>query len=560
VGMRRVALAPFLSVLVPLLAIGCSGDEIANDGASASESESETGEEPKPLGGPARGISIVEVEANQGTAVRLTEGDVFIGPADRNAYLVSERDTLVRFQHVVDDAAVWIPRELTGLLHIYPPDYPDGADEIVRERRLFVGASSDPRDLSTNFYFSLLSAEAQVGTRFWLELRESDGDLDVSGLGEGVSVAPVEPQPVGFEPVTQTMKVVFVPVDYQWVDPPRLAAPTAADIQLFHDDLLQHNPVQTVEITVRDEPMVWDQQLTNLGDLLGPTRAIKEADQAPANVYYHALVENGGPSVNMVAGIALLTNASMEDSDRRVAATVFYKQVNEGDEEMGEEDVIFPPTGTSRTIVHEIGHNQGLSHVYCPGGDAAGPDPAYPYDDGKIGVYGFGIRNYHMYTPSAAHDYMSYCGNSWVSDWTWNKTYDRIRTLTSWDEAAPPAPNPTHPVLVGMLFADGSESWWVYEGSLPDERSGTQALEFWRDGELLARELAEVTTMSDGETLVLTAPLPPAGLEVDAIVHVDQQAGRRNVEIDGIRVGRTFAESNRVRVAQARAARARVGP
>jgi hypothetical protein len=550
--MRRAALLAWsVLVLVPLLAMGCAGDEIM-----IGDDESETGDESKPLGGPARGISILEVEANQGTAVRLTEGDVFVGSGDRNAYLVSERDTLLRFQHEIDDPTAWIPRELTGLLHIYPPGYPDDADEIVRERRLFVEANSDPRNITTNFYFSLLAAEAQVGVRFWLELRESDGDLDVSALGEGVSVAPVDPQPIGFEAATQTMKVVFVPVDYQWIDPPRLAAPTEADIQLFHDDLLQHNPVQTVEITVRDEPMVWDEQLTNLGDLLGPTRAIKAADQAPPNVYYHALVENGGPSVNMVAGIALLTDDSMDDSDRRVAATVFYKQVNEGDEE-GEEDVIYPPTGTSRTIVHEIGHNQGLSHVYCPGGDAAGPDPAYPYADGKIGVYGFGIRNFHMYTPTASHDYMTYCGNSWVSDWTWNKTYERIRVLTSWDEAAP-TPNPTRPVLVGMLFADGSESWWVYEAPLPVARSGTRALEYWRDGELLARELADVTTLSDGETLMLTAPLLE-DVELDAIVHVDHQARRRNVELDRIVSGRTFAEANHARVMQTRAARARMG-
>jgi hypothetical protein len=237
---------------------------------------------------------------------------------------------------------------------------------------------------------------------------------------------------------------------------------------------------------------------------------------------------------------------------------VFFKHVNEAEEE-GEEDVIYPPTGTSRTIVHEIGHNQGLSHVYCPGGDAAGPDPAYPHEDGKIGVYGFGIRNFHMYTPTASHDYMTYCGNSWVSDWTWNKTYERIRTLTSWDEAAPPAPSPTHPVLVGMLFADGHESWWVYDAPLPATRSSTQALEYWRDGELLARELAEVTMLSDGETLMLTAPLPDAGLELDAIVRVDHQARRSEVGLDRIVVGQAFAEANRVRVAQARAARARVG-
>jgi hypothetical protein len=555
--MRRVvSLARSFFVLVPLLAVGCGGDEIAVDDDTGEESE--TAGEPM-LGGPARGISIVEAEANQGTAVLLTEGDVFVGPGDRNAYLVSARDTLIRFQHVIDDPATWIPRELTGLLHIYPPDYPDGADEIVRERTFFVEADSDPRNFTTNFYFSLLAEEAQVGTRFWLELRESDSELDVSALGEGVTVAPVGPELIGFEAATQVLKVVFVPVDYQWPDPPRLVVPTPQDIELFRDDLLQQNPAQTIDITVREEPMVWNEQLTNLGDLLGPTRALKIADQAPANVYYHALVENGGPSVNMVAGIALLTNDGMDESDRRVAATVLYKQVNHGDPEMGEEDVIFPPTGTSRTIVHEIGHNQGLSHVYCPGGDAAGPDPAYPYEDGKIGKYGFGIRNYHMYTPSAAHDYMTYCGNSWVSDWTWNKTYDRIRTLSSWDEAAPPH-DPTQSVLVGMLFADGSESWWVYNAALPATRSATQTLEYWRDGELLVSELADVTTLSDGETIMITAPMVEAGLELDAIVRVDHRARRSDVELDRIQDGRTYAEANRVRVAQARAARVHVGP
>jgi hypothetical protein len=535
--MPRVAsLASSLALL--LLAASCSNDTIALD------DEGETGDEPKPLGGPARGISITEVEANQGTAVLLANGDVFVGPGDRNAYLVHSRDTLVRFQHVIEDPDNWIPRELTGLLHIYPPD---GGEEVVRERPLFVEENSDPRNITTNFYFSLLADEARVGTRFWLELRESDGDLDVSALGEGVSESPVEPELIGFEAATQTMKVVFVPVDYTWIDPPRLAAPTAEDLALFHDDLLQQNPVQTIEITVREEPMIWDQQLVNLGDLLGPTRALKEADGAPANVYYHSLVENGGPSVNMVAGIALLTDASVDDGDRRVAATVFYKQINEADEE-GEEDVIHPPTGSSRTIVHEIGHNQGLSHVYCPGGDAAGPDPSYPYENGKIGVYGFGIRNYHMYTPSASHDYMTYCGNSWCSDWTWNKTYERIRTLTSWDEESP-APPAEQPVLVGMLFPDGSESWWVYEASLPAAGGGGQTLEYWRGGELLATEQASVEMLSDGQTQLITAPMIDAALELDAIVRVDHQARRHDVAVDRVQVAREFAEANRVRVA-----------
>src|SRR5690606_24974838 len=129
-----------------------------------------------------------------------------------------------------------------------------------------------------------------------------------------------------------------------------------------------------------------------------------------------------------------LTDASKEDSSDRVAVTVYHKHVKYPDED--EEDqtpIIYPPVNSARTFVHEIGHNQGFSHIACPNANAAGPDPTYPYADGKIGVYGFGIRDFHIYTPGSAHDYMSYCGNSWVSDWTWNKAFTRIQTLSSWD-------------------------------------------------------------------------------------------------------------------------------
>jgi len=539
------AVSPVLC-LVALSLVACGDDTTAVDTSESSTSadpsgtgtETETGDpEPPPppeLGGPAMGISILGVEANQGTAVMLTEAEVPVEPEARNAYLVRDRDTLVRFQHVIDDPAAWIPRDLTAFLHVYPPD---GGEELVRERTFFVQQDSDPRALETNFYFSLLAEEAQPGTQFWIELRESDAAIDVSGLEPGLTEAPLTPAPFGFEDTPLEIKVMFVPVDYRYPDPWRYPDLTDEDLQIFHDYLLQQNPVQTIDIEIRDEPLIYDQQLTNLGALLGPTRALKIQDGADSNVYYHALVDVGGPSVNMVAGIANLANASMSDGDRRVAATVYYKHYDPGDEETGEEPQTFPPTGSARTFVHEVGHNQGLSHVYCPGGDAAGPDPSYPYEDGKIGVHGFGIRDFHMYTPNAAHDYMSYCGNSWVSDWTWNKTFNRIQTLTAWDFGASPAPSPTSPVLVGTLYPDGGEDWWVFDAPAPGSGSGAQGLEFWRGGALVGQADAAVELLSDGQTVVVSAPLPQARFdELDAIVRVDA-SGRHDVELDRVELG-----------------------
>ncbi|PRQ04065.1 hypothetical protein ENSA5_11130 [Enhygromyxa salina] len=560
-----IPLAGAASLALTLCASACSDDTISAEAGDADTGPGETGGsvdtgEPVPepeLGGPARGISIVAVEANQGTAIQLTEGGTWIEPDERNAYLIRDRDTLIRFQHVIDDPSAWIARDLTGFLHVYPAD---GGEEIIRERKLFVTGDSDARDIASNFYFSLLASEARPGSRFWLELRESDDSIDVSSLSEGLTTVPAEPAPIGFENTPLEFKVMIVPVDYQWVDPPRYPDITEEDVQLFHDALLQQNPVQTIDIQIREQPLVWDNQLTNLGALLGPTRALKIDDGAPANVYYHALVDVGSSGVNMVAGIANIADSSMNDSDRRVAATVYFKHYDPGDEETGEEPQTFPPTGSARTWVHELGHNQGLSHVFCPGGNSAGDDPSYPYMDGKIGVHGFGIRDFHMYTPGAAHDYMSYCGNSWVSDWTWNKTYSRISTLTSWDYGAPPAPGPeTSQILVGMLFADGTEDWWVYDAVAPSARSSSQALEYWRDGELVGMEYAEVSMLSDEQTMVVTAPLAVDGLELDAVTplsrlsrisRIDQRGVRREIELERVMVGRDFARAASVRASQ----------
>lgn len=523
---RMLRSRPLLLSLCLGSVAACAGDEVSAEGEAG---ESETGPDAIQLGGPAHGISIVAVEANQGTAILLTDGATPIEQGDRNAFLVSQRDTLIRFQHVIDDPAAWIPREIVGFLHVLPAD---GSPEIVRERRFFVEGDSDPRSLPTNFYFSLLASEAQVGTEYWIELREGDASLDVSGMGEGVAMAPAEPAAFGFETSPLELKVMLVPVDYQWPDPPRLAIPTADDVQLFHDQLLMQNPLQSIDIRVRDEPLVYDERVTNLGELLVPTSILKQQDGADANVYYHSLLDVGGSSVNMVAGIAFLANANMGDGDRRVAATVFHKIIKPADEETGDPEVVYPPTNSARTFVHEVGHNQGLSHVYCPGADSAGPDPSYPYEDGKIGVYGFGIRDYHIYTPGASHDYMSYCGNSWVSDWTWNKTYNRIFELTSWDyggaPAQPPTQAPTQAILTGMLFADGSERWWITQG-VAQTPTGAQVIELRREGQLRARVWVEQDVLSDGVTQVLSAALPPdiAPADIEEFVRVDQ-SGRRH--------------------------------
>ena len=531
-----------LAVAPLALGVGCKVDDTAIDddetGATGGEGDGDGDGDPEPVDlGPAVGIDIVEVEANQGTAVLIGQGGEWVGGEGRNAYMIRDRDTLIRAQYTVADN--WVPREILGVLHVKDAQ---GNELTPRYRQMRVEASSDPKVLTSNFYFSILADEAQPGASYWLELREADPSVDIeaiqAAMAPGINVTPPGYELIGYEQTPLEMKVVFVPIEYTFINPPTLVEPTEADIQLLHDDLLQTNPLQTVDIQVH-APYEWTNQLTNLGALLSPMRSVRGQDGADPNVYYHALVDVRSPAVNMVAGIASLTGPTQTDGLNRVAATVWFKQNEEA-----------PPAGTSGTVVHEVGHNQGLSHIYCPqaASEAAGPDPSYPHDGGKIGVYGFGIRNFRLYTPTAAHDYMTYCGNAWVSDWTWNKTYQRIKTLTSWDYEGGMAPDDNtaaaeQPLLIGTLFPDGSEDWWVMMGTppAPEQLGGEQRVAVVSGGVVVDEAYTHVSLLSDDATRVVIAPLDVALDEVEGLTRIDFEGHARAIELESLHIDHSVA-------------------
>lgn len=58
---------------------------------------------------------------------------------------------------------------------------------------------------------------------------------------------------------------------------------------------------------------------------------------------------------------------------------------------------------------------------------ARAPDPGYPYPGAIIGTPGYDVFNQgevQTYAPSAWNDVMAYCGNSWVSDYSYKKVLD----------------------------------------------------------------------------------------------------------------------------------------
>ena len=71
---------------------------------------------------------------------------------------------------------------------------------------------------------------------------------------------------------------------------------------------------------------------------------------------------------------------------------------------------------STNTLTHEVGHNVSLRHAPC--GNPPGVNPAYPYLDGSIGVWGYDFRDGSTVSPDRSEDIMTYCRTRpWISDY-----------------------------------------------------------------------------------------------------------------------------------------------
>lgn len=86
------------------------------------------------------------------------------------------------------------------------------------------------------------------------------------------------------------------------------------------------------------------------------------------------------------------------------------------------------------TLAHELGHNFGLPHAPC--GGPANTDPAFPYLDGGIGVFGYDLLNGRVKHPAVQKDLMTYCDPSWISDYNYVNVLDN-REEWDWTTTGP---------------------------------------------------------------------------------------------------------------------------
>lgn len=395
-------------------------------------------------------VSVGLVEINQGTRVDVAVDGVAIDPEARTSALYTGRDAWLGVH--VEVSEDWAPRSLEARLSLATE-----FESWTLSQTRFVSTSADAEasvrvqdDPEGSFWFVLDAAAGQTdpGLRYAVELFEADGTPLAAAGSEGFEQA-------GFEAKTMGVELVVVPVRYA-ENEPGLDGGVLDDLL---DGFYERNPITELEVTVH-EPVEFDGNLFELGLLLPWLGELRASEGAAPQVYYHALIDVGEPTLGGLRGIAGIAGDQPGDDVDRVAATVLWSG---------------NPGLSTVTFTHEMGHAQGLVHVECPGAAPDGVDGSYPHADGLIGARGVGLLRADIFAADGAYDYMSYCAPRWVSDFTWGRCAERIELLSSWPESPPPSAGLGERVLMGLITPQGRERWWWMPSAGPSSSASRAA-------------------------------------------------------------------------------------
>lgn len=212
---------------------------------------------------------------------------------------------------------------------------------------------------------------------------------------------------------------MLVPVVYAADGSDRLPITTPDQVQLYVDGFFDVYPTHGVEISVRDQPITFNQTLTSQGGnwntLLTDIADLRQQDNAPNDTFYYGIFR---PTANAgqfcgngcVAGLGFVPGAN-DDYGRAAIGLGFAGGFSVG------------------IAVHEVGHNAGRPHAPC--GGVSGADPGFPHANGGIGVWGYSLGADTLIDPSVYADFMGYCNDNWISDYNYNLILDRLQAIAA---------------------------------------------------------------------------------------------------------------------------------
>ncbi|MGD8862375.1 MAG: M66 family metalloprotease [Myxococcales bacterium] len=359
----------------------------------------------------ARDIRIRELALFQAVKVPLARDGAAV--IERNAPVVVGKEALLRIY--VETLPGFAPREIAAVLTLSAAEAPTEPQRIVQR----IDGSSREESLDSTINFELPAGTITADLLYSVALHEvgdttAAGDASAPAM-EGADPAARFPEQDGALAELGArdagpLRVVVVPYRYTADGSGRLPVVDDAQLQLFRDYIYAYYPITDLELSVHDPVDYAGAVGPNTGweTWLDDHCALRTAEQPDPKVIYYGLMAprtdarsyGGG-----VVGISYLPGP---------AANFGRCSVGVG----------FEGAIAASTMAHELGHSLGLPHAPC--GVDGGP---YPYPDASIGVWGFGLSSRTLKDPEENYDLMSYCNPVFISDYNFQKLFERVRYL-----------------------------------------------------------------------------------------------------------------------------------
>ncbi|MFO0668795.1 MAG: M66 family metalloprotease [Polyangiaceae bacterium] len=447
----------------------------------------------------ATGLRITEVALFQGVKVSLAKEGA--KTTARAMPAIAGRAGLVRVY--VTPEATWSPHPVTAELHLVT----GGTGlPIARDVKTIAGASSEG-DLGSTFNFDLDGQSLPAGAEYFVELVDATAAPTPTGTASGAQ----HPRAGGTESLDlvsgdDQLDVVLVPIRYGADGSNRLPDTSAPVLDAVAKRTLELYPVPKIAFSLHapidaNGPISADG--TGWSSVLAQVTQLRLAEKPAADVYYFGVF---APAASVAAycpkscvlGLSNL-GASVNDAASRASVGVLYN-----------DPFVF------ETLPHEVGHAHGRAHAPC--GGAAGPDAAFPYTDATIGTWGYSIVQKTLIDPNATktpHDFMSYCGPEWTSDYTFRALFERGRALRATQVGQPlRAPQKTRTLHLLLEADDGSLMWHDAPAVTSDAPLGGEVRRVtYRDasGNVLGADEAHRYAYDHLGGASLFVPEPPAG-------------------------------------------------
>ncbi len=377
-------------------------------------------EEQAPSGPPvvATDITISEIALFQGVKVPLMKN----GAAVKSTYapVVAGRPGLLRVY--VKPSPSFRQRELTAELVLT-----NLSGTSIRQVKMIVTKSTLESELDSSMNFTIAAEDLPQGSSlFKVRLLGAPyvGTEPPAQYPADTSNAVLETAGSG------KLRVVLVPVRYDADGSGRLPDTSASTVEQYRTAFFEAYPVTGVDVTVRSA-MPWSGTIsadkTGWNEVLQQVAALRAQDNPSSDTYYMGIFSPAGSfstycASGCVAGLApLLTSAS--DVNYRAGVAIGYS------------NDAYALAASLRAAVHEAGHLHGRSHVGNAGtnprcGTPSTIDAAFPYGgDGSIGSWGYGILGKQLYDPSMYTDFMGYCSDNWISDYTYGALLTRVQSV-----------------------------------------------------------------------------------------------------------------------------------